>query len=66
MRASDNLFQISEVSTISRLILDIFPPSKVTDLNAELLNENAQITFTAPGDDFNEGIGTKLKLQIEY
>ena len=38
---------------------DVFPPIKVSDLTA-LLNDDktqATLTFTAPGDDYDEGIG---------
>ena len=39
---------------------DVFPPSAVTNLKStlNLAEEQIEITFTAPGDDFNDGTGT--------
>ncbi len=36
---------------------DIFPPSKVTDLRAKQFQSEVEITFTAPGDNYDEGNG---------
>ena len=57
MKAFDDANQISPVSSTSKLVLDLSPPNKVSDLKAELLDLIVQISFTAPGDDDNEGIG---------
>ena len=37
---------------------DIYPPSKVTDLKVELLESTVRISFTAPGEDLDDGTGT--------
>jgi len=57
MRSCDNINQTSAISEPFKLILDITPPGNVTDLVATLLDSNVEITFTAPGDDSDKGIG---------
>ena len=38
---------------------DVFPPGKVTDLKGALNEDFTQVslTFTAPGDDYDDGVG---------
>ena len=38
---------------------DVFPPGKVTDLKGTLNEDFTQVflTFTAPGDDYDDGVG---------
>lgn len=60
MRSCDNLNQTSAISEPVKLILDTTPPDDVTDLVATLLGSNVEITFTAPGDDSDKGIGKEI------
>ena len=48
----------SPMSSPFQLIVDILPPNRVTDLKASLLGLSVAISFTAPGDDNNQGTGT--------
>ncbi len=59
MRSCDNLNQTSEISKPFKLILDIIPPADVMDMVATLYDSNVEITFTAPGDDKENGTGKK-------
>ena len=34
-----------------------FPPNTITDLNAELVKDRVLLTWTAPGEDFDQGTG---------
>jgi hypothetical protein len=36
---------------------DTYPPIKVADFKAEVSQTGINISFTAPGDDFDEGTG---------
>ncbi len=47
----------SPTSSPFQLVVDIYPPNAVTDLKAELLESDVQISFTAPGDDISAGKG---------
>ena len=57
MRALDENSLSSQTSSPFQLVVDIYPPNEVTDLNAELLGSAIQISFTAPGDDLDSGKG---------
>lgn len=35
-----------------------FPPNKITDLNAEIEEDKVMLTWTAPGEDMDQGTGT--------
>lgn len=37
--------------------LDLFPPSQITDLEATSNEDEINLTWTAPGDDFDVGKG---------
>lgn len=37
-----------------------FPPNKITDLNAEIEEDKVMLTWTAPGEDMDQGTGTKM------
>ncbi|MGH0179897.1 UNVERIFIED_CONTAM: hypothetical protein FKN15_012857 [Acipenser sinensis] len=37
---------------------DEFPPGRVTDLTASIVDDKIQLTWTAPGDDFDKGLET--------
>lgn len=39
---------------------DEFPPGRVTDLTASIVDDKIQLTWTAPGDDFDEGLGNSF------
>ncbi|XP_029562097.1 LOW QUALITY PROTEIN: calcium-activated chloride channel regulator 4A-like [Salmo trutta] len=47
-----------------------FPPNKITDLNAEIEEDKVMLTWTAPGEDMDQGTGTVpnlfLNICIEY
>ena len=47
-------FQVSGVDMAGP---DIYPPGTVKDLSLGVLIGKLQMTFTAPGDDLDEGIG---------
>ena len=34
-----------------------FPPNTITDLNAELVKDRVLLTWTAPGEDLDQGTG---------
>ena len=34
-----------------------FPPNTITDLNAKLVQDRVLLTWTAPGEDFDQGTG---------
>ncbi len=42
---------------------DFFPPSKVTDLKVSSNEFNFTVEFTAPGDDYDEGIAARYELK---
>ncbi|XP_046905682.1 calcium-activated chloride channel regulator 4-like isoform X2 [Hypomesus transpacificus] len=52
---TSNLAQVS-----SRLI---FPPNKITDLNAELVKDRVLLNWTAPGDDFDKGTASEYEIR---
>ena len=49
------LFQLTNVPTT-----DTYPPSRIKDLTAELSIANVKFSFTAPGDDYDEGVGKNV------
>ncbi|KAJ6656263.1 hypothetical protein lerEdw1_003919 [Lerista edwardsae] len=51
--ASGGSFTVSTVST--GLYADAFPPCKIIDLDARTEGDNVVLTWTAPGDDFDQG-----------
>jgi hypothetical protein len=44
---------------------DLFPPSQITDLHATLDGDNINLTWTAPGDDFDVGTGKNGVMQFD-
>jgi len=62
MRSCDNLNQTSEISEPFKLITDLIPPSPVDNFKAELKSATIGISFNAPGDDANIGIGNEILL----
>lgn len=53
--ASGGSFTVSTVST--GLYADVFPPCKIIDLDARTEGDIIMLTWTAPGDDFDQGRG---------
>ncbi|XP_036612520.1 calcium-activated chloride channel regulator 1-like [Trichosurus vulpecula] len=51
--ASGGSFTLSNIPTTS--IPDAFPPSQITDLEANFEDDHVNLTWTAPGDDYDEG-----------
>lgn len=39
---------------------DVFPPSKIIDLEAEKVEKEVSSSWTAPGEDFDQGQGRFL------
>lgn len=46
---------ISNVSTLP--LPDLYPPSQITDLEATPVGDEINLTWTAPGDNFDVGKG---------
>ena len=57
IKASDDVGLESEMSTVERLLVDIYPPDAVRNLDAVILDSRVNISFTATGDDFDKGTG---------
>ena len=57
VKASDDVGLESEMSTVERLLVDIYPPDAVRNLGAVILDSSVSISFTATGDDFDKGTG---------
>uniref|UniRef100_A0A6I8NSX2 Calcium-activated chloride channel regulator 1 n=1 Tax=Ornithorhynchus anatinus TaxID=9258 RepID=A0A6I8NSX2_ORNAN len=55
-------FEIKNVP--SGTIPDKFPPCKITDLAAKVEGDKIQLTWTAPGDDFDEGQATGYIIKL--
>jgi calcium-activated chloride channel regulator 4 len=53
--ATGDAFVMSDVP--SGPLPDLFPPSQITDLHATLDGDKINLTWTAPGDDFDVGTG---------
>uniref|UniRef100_A0A8D2AKR4 VWFA domain-containing protein n=1 Tax=Sciurus vulgaris TaxID=55149 RepID=A0A8D2AKR4_SCIVU len=51
--ASGGAFVVSQVPNTP--LLDVFPPSQITDLDATFEGDQIKLTWTAPGDDFDVG-----------
>ncbi|KAL6078618.1 hypothetical protein STEG23_020854, partial [Scotinomys teguina] len=43
---------------------DMFPPCKITDLEAVKAEENVILSWTAPGEDFDQGQATSYEIRI--
>ncbi|XP_068095977.1 calcium-activated chloride channel regulator 3A-1-like [Hyperolius riggenbachi] len=43
---------------------DVFPPGKITDLEAKADNGYVALTWTAPGDDYDQGAVSKYDIRI--
>ncbi|XP_058863762.1 calcium-activated chloride channel regulator 1-like [Acipenser ruthenus] len=43
---------------------DEFPPGRVTDLTASIVDDKIQLTWTAPGDDFDKGLVSSYKIKM--
>lgn len=54
--ATGGAFVVSNVPQ-SPSFLDLFPPSQITDLEATSNEDEINLTWTAPGDDFDVGKG---------
>ena len=54
--ATGGAFVVSNVPQ-SPSFLDLFPPSQITDLEATSHKDEINLTWTAPGDDFDVGKG---------
>ena len=65
MRSSDNLNQTSKTSAPFKLMLDVYPPNRVDNFKAELNLATVAISFTAPGDDSDRGIGNNLSFHLQ-
>ena len=55
---SPNLTNLNSTQITNVPTTDIYPPSKVTDLKVELLESTVRLSFTAPGEDLDDGTGT--------
>lgn len=53
--ASGGAFVVSNISTLP--LPDLYPPSQITDLEATLNGDEINLTWTAPGDNFDVGKG---------
>ncbi|KAF0872920.1 CLCA4 regulator, partial [Crocuta crocuta] len=51
--ASGGAFVVSNISTLP--LPDLYPPSQITDLEATLNGDEINLTWTAPGDNFDVG-----------
>nr|XP_020006883.1 calcium-activated chloride channel regulator 4-like [Castor canadensis] len=60
--ATGDAFVMSDVP--SGPLPDLFPPSQITDLHATLDGDNINLTWTAPGDDFDVGIVQEYIIRI--
>uniref|UniRef100_A0A674CAH3 Chloride channel accessory 5, tandem duplicate 1 n=1 Tax=Salmo trutta TaxID=8032 RepID=A0A674CAH3_SALTR len=41
-----------------------FPPNKITDLNAEIEEDKVMLTWTAPGEDMDQGTATAYEIRF--
>uniref|UniRef100_A0A8C8RBF7 Chloride channel accessory 2 n=1 Tax=Pelusios castaneus TaxID=367368 RepID=A0A8C8RBF7_9SAUR len=55
--ASGGSFIVSAIPT--RPYIDVFPPCKITDLDAKTADDTVILSWTASGDDLDEGQGIK-------
>ncbi|XP_069593608.1 calcium-activated chloride channel regulator 1-like isoform X1 [Ranitomeya imitator] len=60
--ASGGSFMISNVPPA--LPTDIFKPEKITDLEAKIVNESVSLSWTATGDELDQGTATKYDLRM--
>jgi calcium-activated chloride channel regulator 4 len=60
--ATGDAFVMSDVP--SGPLPDLFPPSQITDLHATLDGDNINLTWTAPGDDFDVGTVREYIIRI--
>ncbi|XP_075688312.1 calcium-activated chloride channel regulator 1-like [Rhinoderma darwinii] len=60
--ASGGSFVIANVP--SGLPTDIFKPEKITDLEAKIVDENIVLSWTATGDDLDQGTATSYDLRM--
>nr|XP_020836155.1 calcium-activated chloride channel regulator 1-like [Phascolarctos cinereus] len=51
--ASGGSFIVTNIPSGS--IQDVFPPSQITDLKAQIEGNRINLTWTAPGDDYDDG-----------
>ena len=62
---ANNLSLISNtVNTTTSAIPDTIPPAAITDLSAESTETNILLTWTAPGDDENQGTADYYQIKI--
>ncbi|KAM5256400.1 calcium-activated chloride channel regulator 4-like [Ctenodactylus gundi] len=61
--ASGGAFVVSQVPFLPELP-DQFPPSSITDLSATLEGQKINLTWTAPGDNFDVGKAQKYIIRI--
>ncbi|XP_033006992.1 calcium-activated chloride channel regulator 2-like [Lacerta agilis] len=60
--AAGSAFTISGVPTGP--YKDVFPPCKITDLDARTEEDKIVLTWTAPGDDFDQGQAARYEVRI--
>uniref|UniRef100_A0A8C9QKT5 VWFA domain-containing protein n=1 Tax=Spermophilus dauricus TaxID=99837 RepID=A0A8C9QKT5_SPEDA len=63
--ASGGAFVVSQVPDSTNVSLpDLFPPSQITDLDATSEGDQINLTWTAPGDDFDVGTVREYIIRI--
>ncbi|KAG9483192.1 hypothetical protein GDO78_009247 [Eleutherodactylus coqui] len=56
-------FKVTNVSE-NTVIKDVFPPCKIVDLEARLENDHAVLSWTAPGDDYDQGSASSYEIRM--
>ncbi|XP_075689079.1 calcium-activated chloride channel regulator 1-like isoform X2 [Rhinoderma darwinii] len=59
--AAGGSFMVSDVVNTKT---DVYPPGKITDLEAKLTNDMIVLSWTAPGDDLDHGIAQEYQLRL--
>ncbi|KAM4642759.1 calcium-activated chloride channel regulator 1-like [Discoglossus pictus] len=52
------------VTNVSYQTVDVFPPCRVTDLDAKMESGVVQLSWTAPGDNYDQGIASSYEIRI--
>ncbi|XP_061489542.1 calcium-activated chloride channel regulator 2-like isoform X2 [Rhineura floridana] len=60
--ASGGSFTVSGVPAVP--YKDVFPPCKIIDLDARAEDDRVILTWTAPGDDFDQGQAARYEIRI--
>ncbi|XP_046905997.1 calcium-activated chloride channel regulator 4-like [Hypomesus transpacificus] len=64
VKAVDKDMLSSETSNLAQVSARLkFPPNKITDLNAELVKDKVLLTWTAPGEDFDQGTASEYEIR---